>query len=48
VTIQADSRLPVPLIGRFLDPILQRESEKNLAWGKRETEKQAKVNKTTA
>jgi carbon monoxide dehydrogenase subunit G len=48
VTIRADSRLAVPLIGRFLDPFLQKMWERNVAWGKREMEKQAKVKKTTA
>lgn len=47
VTIEADTHLAVPLIGRFLDPILQKVWEKNLAWGKREIEKRAKVEKTT-
>jgi uncharacterized protein YndB with AHSA1/START domain len=48
VTVQVESRLAVPLIGRFLDPILRREWEKNVAWGKRDMEKQLKVKKTTA
>ena len=48
LTIQADSRFAVPFIGRFLDPILEKEWEKNLAWGKQEIEKRAKGKKTTA
>ena len=47
-TVQFEIRLAVPLIGRFLDPILRREWEKNVAWGKRDMEKQLKVKKTTA
>ena len=43
VTAQMDSRLAVPLIGRFLDPMLRRGWEKNLAWEKREMEKQPKA-----
>ena len=39
VTFEMDSRLAVPLISRFLDPLLQKEWEKNIAWGKREIEK---------
>jgi uncharacterized protein YndB with AHSA1/START domain len=48
VTIEADSRLAVPLIGRFLDPILHKEWEKNVEWGKGEIEKELKTEKTTA
>ena len=33
--------LPIPLIDRFLEPLMQREWEKNLAWSKREIEKQS-------
>ena len=32
-TVQCESRLAVPIVDRFFDPILQREFEKNLAWG---------------
>ena len=39
VTFEMDSHLAVPLIGRFLDPMLQKGWEKNIAWGKREIEK---------
>lgn len=42
VTFEMDSHLAVPLIGRFLDPMLRKGWEKNLAWGKREIEKRAK------
>ena len=48
VTFEMDSRFPVPVIGRFLDPMLRWGWEKNVAWGKREIEKQEKVKKTTA
>ena len=41
VTHEMDSHLSIPLIGRFLDPMLQREWEKNVEWGKREIEKTA-------
>ena len=47
-TVQMDYRLPVPIIDRFFDPILQREFEKNIAWGISELEKQPKGKKTTA
>ena len=47
-TVQVEIRLAVPLVDRFFDPILQREFEKNLAWGLRELEKQPKGKKTTA
>ena len=42
VTHEMDSHLAIPLIGRFLDPLLQKGWEKNLAWGKREIEKRTK------
>jgi hypothetical protein len=42
VTHEMDSRLAVPLIGRFLDPMLRKGWEKNLAWAKRELERQTK------
>ena len=42
VTLEMDNRLAVPLIGRFLDPMLRKGWEKNIAWGKREIEKRAK------
>jgi len=47
-TVHVESRLAVPIIDRFFDPILQREWEKNIAWGLRELEKQPKDKKTTA
>jgi carbon monoxide dehydrogenase subunit G len=47
VTHEMDARLVVPLIGRFLDPMLRKGWEKNIAWGKREMEKQPKVKKAT-
>mgnify|MGYP001823116349 CR=1 FL=1 len=48
VTHEMDSRLPVPLISRFLDPMLRKGWEKNIAWGKGEIEKQASVTKANA
>jgi len=47
-TVHVETRFPVPLIDRLLDPILQRMWEKNIAWGLRELEKQPKGKKTTA
>lgn len=47
VTHQMDSHLAIPLIGRFMDPMLRRGWKKNIAWGKREIEKLAKAEKTT-
>ena len=38
VTFEMDSHLAVPLISRFLDPMLRKGWEKNIAWGKREIE----------
>jgi hypothetical protein len=43
-TVDWDAHLAIPVIGRLLDPILRREFEKNLKWGKREMERQPKVN----
>jgi hypothetical protein len=48
VTHEMDSRLAVPLISRFLDPMLRKGWEQNLAWGKREIEKRTKGKKPTA
>jgi len=48
VTFEMDSRLAVPLISRFLDPMLRKGWEQNLEWGKREIEKRAKGKKATA
>ena len=48
VTFEMDSRLAVPLISRFLEPMLRKEAEKNMAWGKREIEKRTKGRKATA
>ena len=42
LTAHMDGHLSVPLIGRFLDPMLQMGWEKNIAWEKREIEKQPK------
>jgi hypothetical protein len=42
-TAQVESHLAVPLIGRFFDPILLKQWEKNLDWGKREIENRAKA-----
>ena len=47
VTHQMDGRLAIPVIGRFLGPMLRRGWKKNIAWGKREMEKQPKVEKAT-
>jgi carbon monoxide dehydrogenase subunit G len=44
VTFDMDASLPVPLISRFLDPMLRKAMEQNMAWGKREIEKQLKGN----
>ena len=43
VTHEMDSRLPVPLISRFLDPMLQKGWEQNIEWSKNEIEKKAKA-----
>lgn len=40
VTAEVESRIAIPLIGRLFDPILQREFDKNIAWGIRELERQ--------
>lgn len=48
VTYEMDSHLSVPLIGRFLDPMLKKGWERNVEWGKREIEKPEKVTKTAA
>lgn len=45
VTNEMDSRLAIPIIGRFMDPMLRRGWNKNLAWGKREMEKHTEVEK---
>ena len=46
VTMEMETRLPIPLIGRFFDPILRREWEKNVEWGKPEIEEAPEVEKT--
>ena len=48
VTHEMDSRIAVPLISRFLDPVMQKVWEKNIEWAKHEIEKQEKVGKTTS
>ncbi len=48
VTHEMDSRLAVPFFGRFFDPMLRWGWRRNMAWGKREMEKQPKAKKTTA
>jgi hypothetical protein len=48
VTHEMDSSFPIPLIGRFLDPLLQKGWEQNVAWAKREIEKRARGKKATA
>ena len=47
-TVHVETRLAVPLIDWFLDPILRKMWEKNLAWGKREIENQEKGKTQTA
>lgn len=39
VTLDATAQLTLPLIGRFLDPILEREMLKNTEWTLRQVEK---------
>ena len=48
VTHEMNSRIGVPLISRFLDPMLQKAWEKNLEWAKREIEKRTKGKTATA
>ena len=48
VTFEMDSHIAVPLISRFLDPMLRKGWEKNLEWGKREIEKRTKGKTATA
>lgn len=48
LTAQMNSRLAVPFISRFLDPLLRRGWKKNLAWEKREMEKQPKAKRESA
>lgn len=48
VTVEVDGRLAIPLVGRLLDPILRREWEKELAWGRREMEKRLEIAEPTA
>ena len=45
---EMDNRFPVPLIGRFLDPLLKKGWEQNIEWGKREFESRTKGKKATA
>ena len=47
VTFEMDSSFAVPLIGRFLDPLLQKGWEQNVEWSKREMEKSTKGKKAT-
>jgi hypothetical protein len=42
VTYEMDSHIAVPLISRFLDPMLRKGWEQNMEWGKREIEKRTK------
>ena len=42
-TIEMEARIPVPLVSRFLDPLVRREWEKALEWGRSELEKQPKA-----
>ena len=48
VTMEMDSHFSVPLIGRFLDPLLEKGWERNIEWAKRELEKAAKPKKKAA
>ena len=47
-TIEWEAHLAFPMIGRLFDPLLLRQWEKNLEWGKREIEKQSKAEQKTA
>ena len=47
VTAEMDSHFAIPILGRFMDPMLRRGWEQNLAWGKREMEKLAKAEAST-
>lgn len=38
-TARAETRLAIPLVGRFLDPLLERVFDKDLAFGKQQFEK---------
>ena len=48
VTHEMDSRIAVPLISRFLDPLMKKAWEQNIEWAKGEIEKREKAKKTTA
>lgn len=43
VTANVDAGLGIPVIGRLLAPMMRREFDKNLAYGKREIEKRSKL-----
>ncbi len=45
LTIDTDSRLSIPLVGRFLDPLLRRGWNTNLDWLIQQLEKETNVEK---
>lgn len=47
-TVWWEAHLAIPVIGRLLEPILLKQWERNLEWGKREMEKKSQIEKTTA
>jgi hypothetical protein len=48
VTFEMDNHIAVPLVGRFLDPLLQKGWEQNVEWSKREIEKRTKDEEAAA
>ncbi len=48
VTIDGESRLRIPLIGRFLDPLLERGMAENTEWTMRQVEKRHARREATA
>ena len=48
VTIDAASRMTMPLIGRFLDPLLKRGMLKNIKWTMRQVERRHEKQEATA
>ena len=47
-TMTGEMTLPIPLIGRFFEPLVRKQWERNLAWGKEELEKLAKAERAPA
>lgn len=45
VTVEAEVGFGFPVIGRLLEPIMRRQFDKSLAYGKREIEKRSKLTK---